>query len=93
MTLPAPVQSLQEVCEIYANDISTRLKDGEKLRPIMNDFQSLFVTDKHQGIDVFDTMTVVATVTAEGTRFWIEVIAIDKETNESKKRKAYVRRK
>lgn len=90
--MTVPVQSLQGTCEAYANDIVTRLKSGENLREIMGDFQSLFITDKHQGVDVLDTVTVVATITTENTHFWVEVLAIDKRANKSKQRTAYVRK-
>lgn len=92
MTTPMNITSLENTANDYADDITTRLRDGENLRAIMSDFQSLFVTDKHQGVDVFDTVTVIATVTVENTHFWVEVLAIDKSTNESKQRTAYVRK-
>lgn len=92
MTTPMNIASLENTANDYADDITTRLRDGENPRAIMSDFQSLFVTDKHQGIDVFDTVTVIATVTVENTHFWVEVLAIDKSTNESKQRTAYVRK-
>lgn len=92
MTTPMNIASLENTANDYADDITTRLRDGENLRAIMSDFQSLFVTDKHQGVDVFDTVTVIATVTVENTHFWVEVLAIDKSTNESKQRTAYVRK-
>ena len=92
MTTPVNIASLENTANDYADDITTRLRDGENLRAIMSDFQSLFVTDKHQGVDVFDTVTVIATVTVENTHFWVEVLAIDKSTNESKQRTAYVRK-
>lgn len=92
MTTPMNTVSLEDTANDYADDITTRLRDGENLRAIMSDFQSLFVTDKHQGVDVFDTVTVIATVTVENTHFWVEVLAIDKSTNESKQRTAYVRK-
>lgn len=92
MTTPVNIASLENTVNDYADDITTRLRDGENLRAIMSDFQSLFVTDKHQGVDVFDTVTVIATVTVENTHFWVEVLAIDKSTNESKQRTAYVRK-
>lgn len=92
MTTPMNIASLENTANDYADDITTRLRDGENLRAIMSDFQSLFVTDKHQGVDVFGTVTVIATVTVENTHFWVEVLAIDKSTNESKQRTAYVRK-
>ena len=92
MTTPMNIASLENTANDYADDITTRLRDGENLRAIMSDFQSLFVTDKHQGVDVFDTVTVIATVTVENTHFWVEVLAIDKSTKESKQRTAYVRK-
>lgn len=92
MTTPMNIASLENTTNDYADDITTRLRDGENLRAIMSDFQSLFVTDKYQGVDVFDTVTVIATVTVENTHFWVEVLAIDKSTNESKQRTAYVRK-
>lgn len=92
MTTPMNIASLENTANDYADDITTRLRDGENLRAIMSDFQSLFVTDKHQGVDVFDTVTVIATVTVENTHFWVEVLVIDKSTNESKQRTAYVRK-
>ena len=92
MTTPVNIASLENTANDYADDITTRLRDGENLRAIMSDFQSLFVTDKHQGVDVFDNVTVIATVTVENTHFWVEVLAIDKSTNESKQRTAYVRK-
>lgn len=88
--MTVPVQTLQDTCEAYTNDIVTRLKSGENLREIMGDFQSLFITDKHQGVDVLDNITVVATVTTENTHFWVEVLAIDKRANKSKQRATYV---
>ena len=92
MTTPMNIASLENTANDYADDITTRLRDGENLRAIMSDFQSLFVTDKHQGVDVFGTVTVIATVTVENTHFWVEVLAIDKSTNESKQRTVYVRK-
>lgn len=92
MTTPMNTVSLENTANDYADDITTRLRDGENLRAIMSDFQSLFITDKHQGVDVFDTVTVIATVTVENTHFWVEVLAIDKSTKESKQRTAYVRK-
>ena len=92
MTTLMNIASLENTANDYADDITTRLRDGENLRAIMSDFQSLFVTDKHQGVDVFDTVTVIATVTVENTHFWVEVLVIDKSTNESKQRTAYVRK-
>lgn len=92
MTTPVNIASLENTANDYADDITTRLRDGENLRAIMSDFQSLFVTDKHQGVDVFDNVTVIATVTVENTHFWVEVLAIDKSTNESKQCTAYVRK-
>lgn len=92
MTTPMNTVSLENTANDYADDITTRLRDGENLRAIMSDFQSLFITDKHQGVDVFDTVTVIATVTVENIHFWVEVLVIDKSTNESKQRTAYVRK-
>ena len=92
MNTPMKIKSLESISNDYLEDITSRLRDGENLRSIMRDFQSLFVTDKHQGIDVLENVTIIATVTVENTHFWVEVLVIDKSTKESKQRTAYVQK-
>ena len=90
MTTPMDTKPLQNIADEYANDIVQRLREKENIHTIMSDFQSLFITNNYQGIDVLDTTTVIATVTVENTHYWVEVLVINKSTNESKQHSAYV---